>query len=641
MPMSTSRPARSWAFLAVAMLAASLLGAAAAAGVAGADTPHPGDRTSTDQVIVRWVDGSGGTANGAATDLPSVGARPERVAAVGEAAGHRATWIRTLAVGGDVYKYDAMLSADAMATTMVALRAEPGVAGAEPDAFLHALASAPNDPCWRGAYPCGDGVGQWDLFEGTTSTTYGIDLLGAWDYTRGAGVTVAVIDTGITAHNDLLGQTVGGYDFVSDPSLSNDGNGRDANPADPGDYYTDAYRFHASSWHGTHVTGTIVAVANNGVGIAGIAPQAKVEPLRVLGTGGTGYFSDISDAIVWGSGGSVSGVPANPTPARVENLSLGGSYSYCPSALQAAISSAVNRRTVVVVAAGNSGRDAVFTTPANCAGVIAVAATGRNGARASWSNYGSTVDIAAPGVSTWSTVNSGTMGPVGPAYAQYSGTSMASPHVAGVVALMLAVKPLLTPSQVLSLLQSTAHPVSSCPGGCGAGIVDAAHAVAAAAGAIPNPTPTPTASPTPTPAPTGTPAPTATPTPTGTPAPTPTATPAPNCTRGTPVVSTSTPIVYLRRGSTARVTLAVRNADSSGCGSSTFAWSVIASPTIAGFTSTVPGSVSVAPGATVTVYATLSATTSVPFASYVQFTYRATRPATPSTGATIVGAAAF
>ena len=235
-----------------AVAAAVLLVAALMPGVAsgiGASGPRPGDAVASDQVIVRWADGSPGTAFGANADAdaPSVGATADRVASVSAAAGQPATWQRTLSVGGDVYRLGAMLAPTAMAATVATLRARPGVSSVEPDAIAHADVTAPNDPYWSQ---------QWDLSEVTT-TTYGIDLLGAWDRTHGTGVVVAVLDTGITVHPDLAGQTVAGYDFIAQVSNSNDGNGRDADPSDAGDYYSDASGFHASSWHGTHVTGTI------------------------------------------------------------------------------------------------------------------------------------------------------------------------------------------------------------------------------------------------------------------------------------------------------------------------------------------------------------------------------------------------
>jgi serine protease len=300
---------------------------------------------------------------------------------------------------------------------------------------------------------------------------------------------VAVIDTGYRPHADLSGQILQGYDFITNATMANDGGGRDSDASDPGDW-TLAGQCGAgvpaanenSSWHGTHVAGTIAARANNGIGVAGIAYNAKIVPARVLGRCG-GYTSDIADAIVWASGGTVSGVPANANKARVLNLSLGGTGS-CDTTTQNAINSARSRGAVVVVAAGNSNTSATTSTPANCAGVIAVAATNRSGGKASYSNYGSNVTIAAPGGDTGagilSTLNAGTTTPGADNYAFYAGTSMATPHVAGVVALMLSVNPNLTPDDVAAKLKSTARAFPAACSGCGAGIVNAAAAVNAA-----------------------------------------------------------------------------------------------------------------------------------------------------------------
>jgi serine protease len=234
------------------------------------------------------------------------------------------------------------------------------------------------------------------------------------------------------------------------------------------------------------VAGTIAAVTNNGTGVAGVAYGAKIVPARVLGKCG-GYTSDIADAIIWASGGTVTGVPANANKAQVINMSLGGSGA-CDATTQSAINGARSRGTVVVVAAGNEAVNASNSSPANCSGVITVAATNRSGGRASYSNYGTIVDVAAPGGDggtgngILSTLNSGTTTPASDSYASYMGTSMATPHVAGVVALMLAKNPALTPDDVEAKLKSSARAFPASCSGCGAGIVDASAAVDAATG---------------------------------------------------------------------------------------------------------------------------------------------------------------
>ena len=345
------------------------------------------------------------------------------------------------------------------------LTADPRVKWAQPDYFVPTLATAlPDDP----RYTSGE---MWGL-----NGTYGIRAPEAWAVTRGSpSVVVAVLDTGITVHPDLAGQTVAGYDMIVDTAVANDGDGRDADPADPGDWESS----YTSSWHGTHVAGTIAAVTNNAEGIVGVAPNVKVQAVRVLGTGG-GYTSDIVAGITWASGGAITGVPTNPTPARVISMSLGGA-SACSIAEATAISAAIARGTVVVVAAGNSNANTSGFTPASCSGVIAVAAIGSGGKRASFSNYGPIVDIAAPGVEIWSTLNSGSTTPSTPSYASYSGTSMATPHVSGVVALMISQNASLTPAQVETRIK-TSGMFTPFPGGvcdpvatktCGVGIINA------------------------------------------------------------------------------------------------------------------------------------------------------------------------
>lgn len=381
--------------------------------------------------------------------------------------------LRRLALGPEVISTDRPLDRSEAELLMRQLAADPQVLSVEVDQLMRATLT-PNDPRLSE---------QWGF--GTTSA--GINVRPAWDQATGAGVVVAVIDTGITSHPDLNANILPGYDFISDSAMARDGNGRDSNPADEGDWYAAnecgaGYPASNSSWHGTHVAGTIAAVTNNGTGVAGTAYNAKIVPVRVLGKCG-GYTSDIADAIVWASGGSVSGVPANPNPAEIINMSLGGSGS-CSSTYQNAINGAVSRGTTVVVAAGNSNANVSGAVPANCANVIAVAATTSAGARASFSNYGTGIDVSAPGQSILSTLNTGTTVPASASYASYNGTSMAAPHVAGVAALVQSVASTpLTPAALETLLKNTASPLpGSCSGGCGAGIVNAGAAVAAAIG---------------------------------------------------------------------------------------------------------------------------------------------------------------
>ncbi|MBA2283106.1 MAG: S8 family serine peptidase [Acidimicrobiia bacterium] len=396
------------------------------------------------------------------------------------------------ATGAAVVSLSEALSGEEANAAMDELLTDPRVAAVEPDLTLQANFT-PNDTRY---------AEQWDLFE----TTGGIRLPAAIDGAAadGAGAVVAVIDTGLVSHPDLAGQTVAGYDFITSATTANDGGGRDSDPSDPGDWNTSGQcgllsPARNSSWHGTHVAGTIAAATGNGAGVVGIAPNADVQPVRVLGRCG-GSTADIADAVIWASGGAVSGAPVNQTPADVINLSLGGSGS-CGISMQNAINGARSRGTVVVVAAGNSNANADNSTPANCAGVVTVAATTRQGARAPYSNYGTSVEIAAPGGDTasgtangiLSTLNSGTQGPGTPTYAFYQGTSMATPHVAGVAALLRGERPNATVSEIETAMISTARAFPGTCSQCGSGILDANAALVALTG---GPGPTTTAPPT-------------------------------------------------------------------------------------------------------------------------------------------------
>jgi serine protease len=432
--------------------------------------------TQTDRIIVKYKNEAAvSTEAGTPPGLDRV--RQVLADRVGQIHGATMRALRSTAGGARVMQLSRSMSLDEARQLATDIAAQDNdVEYAEPDRIMVPLAT-PTDPYYA-SY-------QWDLFE----TAGGINAPAAWDKSTGAGINVAVIDTGYRPHADLAGQILQGYDFITSTTMSMDGNGRDTDASDAGDWTPAGAcggglpaATENSSWHGTHVAGTIAAKANNGQGIAGIAYNAKIVPARVLGRCG-GYTSDIADAIVWSSGGAVSGVPANANKARVLNLSLGGTGT-CDTTTQNAINSARSRGAVVVVAAGNSNVSATTSTPANCAGVIAVAATGRTGGKASYSNYGANVTIAAPGgdngAGILSTLNAGTTTPGADNYAFYAGTSMATPHVAGVAALMLSANPNLTPDDVAAKMKSTARAFPATCSGCGAGIVNAAAAVNAA-----------------------------------------------------------------------------------------------------------------------------------------------------------------
>jgi serine protease len=428
--------------------------------------------TQTDRLIVKYRDAVDNS-KGAVPARALSAARQALLARAGQQVGATMRALRATATGADVLQLSRTMSlqeANALAAELKAR--DPDVEYAEPDRIMLPL-FVPNDPMYSQ---------QWHYYEAKA----GLNLPAAWDKSTGAGINVAVIDTGYRPHADLSGQILPGYDFINSAAIAGDGNGRDSDASDNGDNTTAGQcgtgmpaQDEASSWHGTHVAGTIAAKTNNGVGVAGVAYGAKIVPARVLGKCG-GYTSDIADAIVWASGGAVTGVPANANKARVLNLSLGGSGA-CDATTQNAINSARSRGAVVVVAAGNANVNAANSNPANCAGVIAVAAVGRTGGKASYSNYGANVDVAAPGgdsgagiLSTW---NAGTSTPAGDNYGYMMGTSMATPHVAGVVALMLAKNPNLTPDEVEAKLKASARAFPAACSGCGAGIVDAAAAV--------------------------------------------------------------------------------------------------------------------------------------------------------------------
>lgn len=484
----------------VAALAAIVTFGAFAATASAGDVSTAGlrDGETYDRFIVKYRDGSTARANSATLQRSLVGAVSR--AALGPSNGKvvSASKLRRLGIGAELVQTSRKLDRVEAESLLRQLASDPEVEFVEVDAKRYARL-VPNDTYYN-QY-------QWHFKD----PVGGINLPAAWDDATGAGVVVAVLDTGITAHSDMDANILPGYDFISDTFVSRDGDGRDANPRDEGDWNPVAGECYAgspvqdSSWHGTHVAGTVAEVSNNAKGMAGGAFNAKVVPARVLGRCG-GYTSDISDAVIWASGGTVAGVPANANPAEVINLSLGGSGA-CSAVEQNAFNIAIANGSTVVVAAGNDAGNVNGYSPGNCTGVITVGATRITGGIASYSNYGTRIDISAPGGGgsvdgnpggyVWSAGNAGTTVPTTETYFGMGGTSMAAPHVAAVVALMQSVAETpLTPAQVLATLKATARPFPVAPPAnrpIGAGIVNAAAAVQAVIGGGEPPTATPLA----------------------------------------------------------------------------------------------------------------------------------------------------
>ena len=364
-----------------------------------------------------------------------------------------------------------------------ALAQDPRVEYAEVDERVYPH-FVPNDPLY---------ATQQGNLKSPVLVAGGANLPNAWGRTvggapvSGAGVTVAVLDTGYRPHADLAANVVAGYDFISPDGLNdfftaNDGSGRDASALDPGDWNTRAAECDVedSSWHGTHSAGIIGAVGNNNVGLMGVAYRANILPVRVLGVCG-GYTSDTSAAMQWAVGLTVPGVPVNPHVAKVINLSFGRSGS-CSPTYQAAITAARNTGAVIVASVGNEYSRTTITQPANCSGVIAVTAHTSAGALADYANTGVGTTISAPGNSIYATSNAGLTVPAADSFSAQSGTSFSAPQVAGVAALLIQIKPGISPDEVQTHLTSSARAFASgtyCAtrADCGAGMLDAFKAV--------------------------------------------------------------------------------------------------------------------------------------------------------------------
>ncbi len=359
------------------------------------------------------------------------------------------------------------------------LRADPRVAEAIPNARLHP-ATLPNDAL----YPH-----QWNYPM--------IGLPEAWETTTGsAEVIVAVLDTGITDHPDLAGRVIDGYDFVSHIASAGDGDGLDPDPTDPGDVNP----FATEQWHGTHVAGIIGAATDNGIGVAGVDWHCQIMPVRVLGRGSNGTTADLLNGILYAAGLPNDSGTVPPRRADIINMSLSGHDPGGQTAhfAQPVIDQARRAGVLLVAAAGNEATS-IPSFPAGAAGVLSVSAVDATGERASYANFGPTIDLAAPGGSRAAVDMNGDGDPDGILstrvdsttgaynYDRDVGTSMAAPQVAGVAALCLAANPDLTVDQLETVLFATATDLGL-PGRddrYGFGLVNAAAAVEAAASGAP------------------------------------------------------------------------------------------------------------------------------------------------------------
>lgn len=362
-------------------------------------------------------------------------------------------------------------SGESGAQTLASLRQDPQVEFAEPDYRRHAL-TAPDDPLF---------VNQWYLQDAQPAAT---NAIAAWSITTGsAGLVIADLDTGVRFdHPDLRNASANrllpGYNMISNPTVANNSYGRGPDASDPGDWISQSdlknslftnCKVSNSSWHGTRTAGILGAITDNATGVAGMTWQGWIEPVRVLGKCG-GYDSDIIAAMAWAAGNPVDGVPPNPYPARILNMSL-GSVGTCPASYQQIVDELVEQGVLIVVAAGNEGGP--VDSPANCSGVAAVAGLREVGSKVGYSSLGPQITLGAPAgncintgagqpclFSIVTTTNSGTTVPQTNTYTNESnfnvGTSFATPIVSAIAGLMLSANGNLTSAQLIARLQSSA-----------------------------------------------------------------------------------------------------------------------------------------------------------------------------------------
>ena len=420
-------------------------------------------------------------------------------------------------VGRDqqLIEFERPLSRREAASLRDKLMARPDVDWVEPNLRERRLQASPSDPLF---------TQQWWLqpVSGSNANALEARLRGvagfqtAWLRANQAPAVVAVLDTGITSHPDLAGRVLRGHDFVSVIEYANDGDGRDTDPSDPGDYVSSAdlasalftgCAVESSSWHGTIVAGMIVANADNSEGGAGIHWGASVLPVRVAGKCGAD-LPDIVDGMRWAAGLPVAGTALNPNPARIINISFGGSAA-CGPAYQSAVDELRAIGVVVVAAAGNDWSGP--SRPASCPGVVGVVGLNRDGFKTNYSNFGDQIGISGIAAvagddsqGAWGSVladsglvtltNRGSTVPTSGGYARLYGTSFAAPQVAGTIAHMISLNPTLSYKQIVQGLRASARPhvvspkIAQCsdsnPGRCicttatcGAGILDADQAL--------------------------------------------------------------------------------------------------------------------------------------------------------------------
>jgi serine protease len=366
-----------------------------------------------------------------------------------------AVWVRAGTLGTQVLRWGAGVRSLDYQALLNRLASDPDVEYAIIDRPVRLQSTSPNDSSFSS---------QWALL--STSGQGGAKFNLAWDLIKGsASVVIAVIDTGVVFDTaELKGRLLPGYDFIADSSTANDGDGRDSDPSDPGNWITSAESQSGtfagcsvkdSNWHGTFVSSLIAANTNNSSGVSGADWNAKILPVRALGKCG-GLLSDVLDGMLWAAGLDVPGVPTNTTPASVINLSLGGDTT-CSTTEQTVVDRVTAAGVLVVASAGNSG--GAVEAPAVCNNVMAVGALDRDGSRAAYSSVGTAIDLMAPGGYSYGILgvsNSGTTSPDSATLATKTGTSFAAPMVAAAAGLMRAVDSTLTPAQLITTLKSSA-----------------------------------------------------------------------------------------------------------------------------------------------------------------------------------------